>query len=29
MQPPTASDPSGLTDTMQDLIVDTIGAALV
>ena len=29
MQPPTATDPSGLTDTMQDLIVDTIGAAVV
>jgi uncharacterized membrane protein YjdF len=29
MQPPTASDPSGLTDTMQDLIVDTIGAGVV
>jgi VanZ family protein len=29
MQPATASDPSGLTDTMQDLIVDTIGAAVV
>jgi uncharacterized membrane protein YjdF len=29
MQPATASDPSGLTDTIQDLIVDTIGAAVV
>jgi hypothetical protein len=29
MQPATAGDPSGLTDTMQDLIVDTIGAAIV
>ena len=29
MQPATASDPSGLTDTIQDLIVDTIGAAIV
>jgi uncharacterized membrane protein YjdF len=29
MQPATANDPSGLTDTMQDLIVDTIGAAAV
>jgi uncharacterized membrane protein YjdF len=29
MQPPTRSDPSGLSDTMHDLIVDTIGAAVV
>ena len=29
MQPATASDPSGLTDTIQDLIVDTAGAAVV
>lgn len=29
MQPATASDPSGLTDTIQDLIVDTIGAAVL
>jgi hypothetical protein len=29
MQPATPGDPSGLTDTMQDLIVDTIGAAIV
>ena len=29
MQPATATDPSGLTDTMQDLIVDAIGAAVV
>lgn len=29
MQPATRTDPSGLTDTMQDLIVDTIGAAAV
>ncbi len=29
MQPATASDPSGLTDTMHDLIVDTVGAAVV
>lgn len=29
MQPATATDPSGLTDTIQDLIVDTIGAAAV
>ena len=29
MQPATPGDPSGLTDTMQDLIVDTIGAAVV
>ena len=29
MQPATANDPSGLTDTIQDLIVDTIGAAVV
>lgn len=29
MQPATAGDPSGLTDTMQDLIVDTVGAAVV
>jgi hypothetical protein len=29
MQPATAGDPSGLTDTVQDLIVDTIGAAIV
>lgn len=29
MQPATPSDPSGLTDTIQDLIVDTVGAAVV
>lgn len=29
MQPATANDPSGLTDTIQDLIVDTLGAAIV
>jgi uncharacterized membrane protein YjdF len=29
MQPATAGDPSGLTDTIQDLIVDTLGAAIV
>ncbi len=29
MQKPTASDPSGLTDTMEDLIVDAIGAGAV
>jgi uncharacterized membrane protein YjdF len=29
MQPATANDPSGLTDTIQDLIVDTVGAAVV
>lgn len=29
MQPATLTDPSGLTDTMQDLIVDTVGAAVV
>lgn len=29
MQPATAGDPSGLTDTIQDLIVDTLGAAVV
>jgi uncharacterized membrane protein YjdF len=29
MQKPMAGDPSGLTDTMWDLIVDTIGAAAV
>jgi len=29
MQPATPGDPSGLTDTMHDLIVDTIGAAIV
>lgn len=29
MQKPTAGDPSGLTDTMEDLIVDAIGAAVV
>jgi hypothetical protein len=29
MQPATANDPSGLTDTIQDLIVDTVGAAAV
>jgi uncharacterized membrane protein YjdF len=29
MQPATPGDPSGLTDTMHDLIVDTIGAAVV
>lgn len=28
-QPATSGDPSGLTDTMHDLIVDTVGAALV
>jgi hypothetical protein len=29
MQPATPGDPSGLTDTIQDLIVDTVGAAIV
>ena len=29
MQKPMLGDPSGLTDTMWDLIVDTIGAAAV
>ena len=29
MQPATPGDPSGLTDTMHDLIVDTLGAAVV
>ncbi len=29
MQPATAHDPSGLTDTIHDLIVDTVGAAIV
>jgi hypothetical protein len=29
MQPATAHDPSGLTDTIHDLIVDTVGAAVV
>ncbi len=29
MQPATARDPSGLTDTIHDLIVDTVGAAVV
>jgi hypothetical protein len=29
MQPATTNDPSGLTDTIQDLIVDTVGAAIV
>lgn len=29
MQPATARDPSGLTDTMHDLIVDAVGAAIV
>jgi hypothetical protein len=29
MQPATPGDPSGLTDTIHDLIVDTIGAAAV
>jgi len=29
MQPATPGDPSGLTDTIHDLIVDTVGAALV
>jgi hypothetical protein len=29
MQPATAGDPSGLTDTIHDLIVDTVGAAVV
>ncbi|MDP9415435.1 MAG: hypothetical protein M3Q08_15425 [Pseudomonadota bacterium] len=29
MQPPTSGDPSGLTDTIDDLIVDTVGAAVV
>jgi hypothetical protein len=28
MQPPTVGDPSGLTDTIYDLIVDTVGAAV-
>ena len=29
MQKPVPGDPSGLTDTMRDLIVDTLGAALI
>jgi hypothetical protein len=29
MQPATPSDPSGLTDTIHDLIVDSVGAAVV
>ncbi len=29
MQPPTPGDPSGLTDTIHDLIVDTVGAGIV
>lgn len=29
MQPATPDDPSGLTDTIHDLIVDTLGAAVV
>jgi hypothetical protein len=29
MQPATAGDPSGLSDTIHDLIVDTLGAAAV
>ncbi len=29
MQKPMLNDPSGLTDTMWDLIVDTIGAAII
>lgn len=29
MQPATAGDPSGLSDTIHDLIVDTLGAAIV
>jgi hypothetical protein len=29
MQKPTAGDPSGLTDTMRDLILDTLSAAVV
>lgn len=29
MQPATANDPSGLSDTIHDLIVDTVGAAVV
>jgi hypothetical protein len=29
MQPATPDDPSGLTDTIHDLIVDTVGAAIV
>ena len=29
MQPATPGDPSGLTDTIHDLIVDTLGAAIV
>jgi hypothetical protein len=29
MQKPTASDPSGLSDTMRDLIIDASGAALI
>lgn len=29
MQPATSGDPSGLTDTIYDLIVDTVGAAIV
>lgn len=29
MQKPTAADPSGLTDTMSDLIVDAVGALVI
>ena len=29
MQKPRGGDPSGLTDTMWDLVVDTLGAAAV
>ncbi len=29
MQPATSGDPSGLTDTIYDLIVDTVGAAII
>lgn len=29
MQKPTPGDPSGLTDTMHDLIINTVGAAIV
>jgi uncharacterized membrane protein YjdF len=29
MQPATPGDPSGLTDTIHDLIVDTVGAAVI
>ncbi|GAA4718040.1 hypothetical protein GCM10023325_13440 [Sphingomonas lutea] len=29
MQKPVPGDPSGLTDTMRDLLVDTLGAALI